>query len=202
MAQLCSPMCKALPYPIPVPPRGLGAGEGSHSPVGPCMSAWDPSAAQLRDSVLGLGAWGLTAGWPSQPRCCWPPADTPPGRLESGATLLPAVAVTGRLGPQEALLLALLGLGLLLGARSVPPALPGLAFRPHPEIHWPCCFPRSPFPPSWVEQAGGNPFISSLNCRGPLAPQHGRRIPGSASETAREGGVKGQGARAGCGGHL
>ncbi|XP_021545009.1 uncharacterized protein C20orf141 homolog [Neomonachus schauinslandi] len=159
MTQLCLPRPKALAYPIPVPLRGLGAGEGSHSPVGPCMSPWGPSVAQLRDSVLGLGAQGLTAGWPSlaaagqlpgpdllhwlsvqQPgRPAGPPQTLLPGGPSQGAALLPAAAVTGRLGPQEALLLALLGLGLLLGARGVPLALLGL-----PEL-------QGPFgPPAWA----------------------------------------------------
>jgi hypothetical protein len=30
--------------------------------VHPCVSPWDPSRAQLLDSVLGLGALGLTIG--------------------------------------------------------------------------------------------------------------------------------------------
>lgn len=38
----------------------MGAGEGSASLVGPCVSPWDPSWAQVLDSVLGLGALGLT----------------------------------------------------------------------------------------------------------------------------------------------
>lgn len=29
-------------------------------PVGPCVFSWGPSPAQLLDSVLGLGALGLT----------------------------------------------------------------------------------------------------------------------------------------------
>ncbi|XP_043458676.1 uncharacterized protein C20orf141 homolog [Prionailurus bengalensis] len=60
MTQLCLPRPKALAYPIPVPPRGPGAGEGSCSPVGPRTSPWGPNLAQLLDSVLGLGALGLT----------------------------------------------------------------------------------------------------------------------------------------------
>uniref|UniRef100_G1LXG2 Chromosome 20 open reading frame 141 n=1 Tax=Ailuropoda melanoleuca TaxID=9646 RepID=G1LXG2_AILME len=158
MTQLCLPRPKALAYPIPVPPRGLGAGEESHSPVGPCMSPWSPSVTQLWDSVQG--ALGLTirtvfstAGpasllllllvsflafdllhWPAGPR---QPQHTlltggqsqgaGEGPGQEGAVLLPTVAVTGGVSPQEAL-----GLGLLLGARGVPLALLGLAFCLHP----------------------------------------------------------------------
>ncbi|KAB0395055.1 hypothetical protein E2I00_020038 [Balaenoptera physalus] len=60
MTRLCLPRPEALAYPIPVPSRGVGAGEGSGSPVGPCVSSWGPSQAQVLDSVLGLGALGLT----------------------------------------------------------------------------------------------------------------------------------------------
>ncbi|XP_036100016.1 uncharacterized protein C20orf141 homolog [Molossus molossus] len=60
MTQLCSPRPEALAYPIHVPPRGLGAGEGLGGSVGPCVFSWGPSPAQLLDSVLGLGALGLT----------------------------------------------------------------------------------------------------------------------------------------------
>ncbi|XP_045666194.1 uncharacterized protein C20orf141 homolog [Ursus americanus] len=165
MTQLCLPRPKALAYPIPVPPRGLGAGEGSRSPVSPCMSPWSSSATQLWDGVLGLGALGLTirtvfstAGpasllllllvsflafdllhWPAglrQPQHTLLTGGQSQGAGEGprqqGAVLLPTVAVTGRLSPQEALLLLLLGLGLLLGARGVPLALLGLAFCLHP----------------------------------------------------------------------
>ena len=38
----------------------MDAGEGSASPVGPCVSPWGPSRAQVLDSVLGLGTLGLT----------------------------------------------------------------------------------------------------------------------------------------------
>lgn len=55
-----SPRPEVLAYPIPVPPRGLGAGEGLGSSMGPCVFVWGPSPAQLLDSVLGLGALGLT----------------------------------------------------------------------------------------------------------------------------------------------
>lgn len=51
-----------------------------------------------------------------------------PGQQEAP----PAVAVSGRLSLQEALLLLLLGAGLLLGARSVALALLALAFCLHP----------------------------------------------------------------------
>ncbi|XP_009214731.2 uncharacterized protein C20orf141 homolog [Papio anubis] len=60
MTRLCLPRPEALEDPIPVPPRGLGAGEGSGSPVHPRVSSWGPNWAQLLDSVLGLGALGLT----------------------------------------------------------------------------------------------------------------------------------------------
>ena len=60
MTQLCLPRPEAHAYPIPVPPRGLGAGEGLGSSVGPCVSSWGPSPAQLLDSVIGLGALVLT----------------------------------------------------------------------------------------------------------------------------------------------
>ncbi|XP_012521229.1 PREDICTED: uncharacterized protein C20orf141 homolog [Propithecus coquereli] len=164
MTRLCLPRPKALEDPMPVPPRGLGAGEGSGSPVHPCVSPRDPSRAQLLDSVLGLGALGLTiravfsmAGptlllllllvsflafdllhRPSGPTL--PPrlltrgqsqgAGEGPGQQE--AVLLPAGTVTGQLSLQDALLLLLMGLGLLLGARGMPAALLGLAFCLHP----------------------------------------------------------------------
>lgn len=60
MTRLCLPRPEALEDPIPVPPRGLGAGEGLGSPVHPRVSSWGPNWAQLLDSVLGLGALGLT----------------------------------------------------------------------------------------------------------------------------------------------
>ncbi|XP_058418131.1 uncharacterized protein C20orf141 homolog [Diceros bicornis minor] len=165
MTQGCLPRPKALAYPIPVPPRVLGAGKGSGSPVGPCVSPWVPSPAQLLDSVLGLGALGMTI---------WAVCSTagpalllllllvsflafdllhrPTGSTQSQHTLLtggqshgagegpgqqealllPTVAVTRRLSLQEALLLLLLGVRLLLGAHGMPLALLGLAFCLHP----------------------------------------------------------------------
>lgn len=60
MTQVCLPRPHTLASPIPFPLRGLGAGEGSGSPVGTYVSSWGPSPAQLLDSVLGLGALGLT----------------------------------------------------------------------------------------------------------------------------------------------
>uniref|UniRef100_A0A8C6AN38 Chromosome 20 open reading frame 141 n=1 Tax=Monodon monoceros TaxID=40151 RepID=A0A8C6AN38_MONMO len=162
MTRLCLPRPKALAYPVPVPSRGVG-GEGSGSPVGPCVSPWGPSQAQVLDSVLGLGALGLairavfsTAGSaslllllvsllafdllhrPAGPT--WPQHTHLTGGQSQGAgegpgqqaPLLPTVAVTGRLSLQEALLLLLLGLGLLLGARGMPLALLALAFCLHP----------------------------------------------------------------------
>lgn len=52
-----------------------------------------------------------------------------PGQVE--ALLLPTVG-TGQLALQEALLMLLLGLGLLLGARGMPLTLLALAFCLHP----------------------------------------------------------------------
>ncbi|XP_015361693.1 uncharacterized protein C20orf141 homolog [Marmota marmota marmota] len=60
MTRLCLPRTKALVDLNPLPSKGLGAGEGLGSPVHPCVSPWHPSQAQLLDSVLGLGALGLT----------------------------------------------------------------------------------------------------------------------------------------------
>ncbi|XP_036900621.1 uncharacterized protein C20orf141 homolog [Sturnira hondurensis] len=54
------------------------------------------------------------------------------GPRQQEALLLQTAAVTGRLSPQEALLLLLLGLQLLLGAQGVPLTLLGLAFCLHP----------------------------------------------------------------------
>uniref|UniRef100_A0A8C7BT76 Uncharacterized protein n=1 Tax=Neovison vison TaxID=452646 RepID=A0A8C7BT76_NEOVI len=54
------------------------------------------------------------------------------GPGQQAAVLPPPGTVTGRLSPQEALLLLLLGLGLLLGVHSMPWALLGLAFCLHP----------------------------------------------------------------------
>ncbi|XP_054429452.1 uncharacterized protein C20orf141 homolog [Pteronotus mesoamericanus] len=165
MTQLCLPRPEARAYPIPVPPRSLGAGEGLGRSVGPYVSSWGPSPAQLLDSVLGLGALVLTiravfsmAG-PAlllllllvsflafdllhRPAGPTQPPHTPltggqsqgagEGPRQQEALLLQTAAVTGRLSLQEALLLLLLGLQLLLGARSVPLALLGLAFCLHP----------------------------------------------------------------------
>ncbi|XP_055122103.1 uncharacterized protein C20orf141 homolog [Symphalangus syndactylus] len=60
MTRLCLPRPEAHEDPIPVPPRGLGAGEGSDRPVCPRVSPWGPSWAQLLYIVLGLGTLGLT----------------------------------------------------------------------------------------------------------------------------------------------
>ncbi|XP_012610735.1 uncharacterized protein C20orf141 homolog [Microcebus murinus] len=165
MTRLLLPRPRALADPMPVPPRGLGAGEGSGSPLHPRVSPCDPSRAQLLDSVLGLGALGLTiravfsmAGptlllllllvsflafdllhRPAGPTL--PPhrlltrgqsqgAGEGPGQQE--AVLPPAGTVTGGLRLRDALLLLLMGLGLLLGARGMPAALLGLAFCLHP----------------------------------------------------------------------
>ncbi|KAM5218287.1 uncharacterized protein C20orf141 homolog [Hipposideros larvatus] len=167
MTQLCSPRPKALAYPIPVPPRGQGAGEGSGRPVHPCVPSSDPSPAQLLDSVLGLGALGLTI-WavfstpgpalllllllvsflafdllhrpsdPTRPQHTLLTGGQSQGAGEGPrqqeALLLPMVAVTGQLRLQEALLLLLLGLGLLLGAQGMPLALLGLAVCLHPWV--------------------------------------------------------------------
>ncbi|XP_069352429.1 uncharacterized protein C20orf141 homolog [Eulemur rufifrons] len=164
MTRLCLPRPKALADPMPVPPRGLGAGEGSGSPVHPCVSPCDSSRAQLLDSVLGLGALGLTVravfsmagpalllllllvsflafdvlhrpAGPTVPqhrlltRGQSQGAGEGPGQQEA---VLPAGTVTGQLSLQDALLLLLMGLGLLLGARGMPAALLGLAFCLHP----------------------------------------------------------------------
>uniref|UniRef100_A0A8C9A6N6 Chromosome 20 open reading frame 141 n=1 Tax=Prolemur simus TaxID=1328070 RepID=A0A8C9A6N6_PROSS len=164
MTWLCLPRPKALADPMPVPPRGLGAGEGLGSPVHPCVSPSDCSRAQLLDSVLGLGTLGLTvravfsmAGpalllllllvsflafdvlhrptGPTVPqhrlltRGQSQGAGEGPGQQEA---VLPAGTVTGQLSLQDALLLLLMGLGLLLGARGMPAALLGLAFCLHP----------------------------------------------------------------------
>ncbi|XP_006187203.1 uncharacterized protein C20orf141 homolog [Camelus ferus] len=165
MTQLRFPRPQVLAYPIPASPRGLGAGEGSGSPVGLCVYPWGPSPAQLVDRVLGLGALGLTIqavfsttglasllllllvsflafdllhrpASPSRPqhthliRGQSQGAGEGPGQQE--ALLLPTAAITGRLSLQAALLLLLLGLGLLLGARGIPLALLALAFCLHP----------------------------------------------------------------------
>ncbi|XP_011367784.1 uncharacterized protein C20orf141 homolog [Pteropus medius] len=165
MTQVCLPRPHTLAYPIPFPLRGLGAGEGSGSPVGTYVSSWGPSPAQLLDSVLGLGALGLTiravfsmAGLafllllllvsflafdllhrpasPTRPQHTLLTGGQSQGAGEGprqqAALLLPMVAATGQLRLQEALLLLLLGLGLLLGARGMPLALLGLAFCLHP----------------------------------------------------------------------
>ncbi|XP_053430470.1 uncharacterized protein C20orf141 homolog [Nycticebus coucang] len=165
MTQLYLPRPKAFADSMPVPPRGLGAGEGLSSPEHPCVFPCDSSQAQLLDSVLGMGALGLTiraifstagpalllllllvsflafdllhrpAG-PNLPqhrlltRGQSQGAGEGPGQQE--ALLLPAGTVTGQLSLQDALLLLLMGLGLLLGARGMPAALLGLAFCLHP----------------------------------------------------------------------
>lgn len=54
------------------------------------------------------------------------------GPRQQEALLLQTAAVTERLSLQEALLLLLLGLQLLLGARGMPLTLLGLAFCLHP----------------------------------------------------------------------
>ncbi|XP_014402017.1 PREDICTED: uncharacterized protein C20orf141 homolog [Myotis brandtii] len=156
---------EVLAYPTPVSPRGLGAGEGLGSSMGPCVFFWGPSPAQLLDSVLGLGALGLTVravfstagpalllllllvSFLAFDLLHRPTAPTRPqhtlltggqsqgageGPRQQEALLLQTVAITGRLSLQEALLLLLLGLELLLGARGMPLALLGLAFCLYP----------------------------------------------------------------------
>ncbi|XP_023405648.2 uncharacterized protein C20orf141 homolog [Loxodonta africana] len=66
------------------------------------------------------------AGGPSQG------AGEGPG--QQGALLLTPVAVIRQVSLQDALLLLLLGLGLLLGAQGMPLALLGLAFCLHPWV--------------------------------------------------------------------
>ncbi|XP_004611056.2 uncharacterized protein C20orf141 homolog [Sorex araneus] len=53
-----------------------------------------------------------------------------PGQQQT--LLLPTLAIPQHIRPQDALLLLLLGLGLLLGAQGMPLALLGLAFCLHP----------------------------------------------------------------------
>ncbi|XP_054553410.1 uncharacterized protein C20orf141 homolog isoform X2 [Talpa occidentalis] len=124
------------------------------------------SPAQLLDSVLGLGALGLSVPAvfstigpalllllllsfltfdllhrPVDPT--WPQHALLTGGQSQGAgegprqqeaLLLPMVVVPRQLSLQDALLLLLLGLGLLLGARGMPLALLGLAFCLHPWV--------------------------------------------------------------------
>ncbi|XP_017360242.1 uncharacterized protein C20orf141 homolog [Cebus imitator] len=164
MTQLCLPRPKALADPIPVPPRGLDAGEGSSHPVHARMSPWGSSWAQLLDSVLGLGALGmmiqafcsttgpalllllllvsfLTFDLLHRPAGGTQPqrklltrgqsqgAGEGPGQQE--ALLLQMGAVSGQLRLQDALLLLLMGPGLLLRACSMPLTLLALAFCLH-----------------------------------------------------------------------
>ncbi|KAM9248650.1 LOW QUALITY PROTEIN: uncharacterized protein C20orf141 homolog [Dugong dugon] len=164
MTWLCS-RPQALAGLISVLPRGLDAGKGSGSPVGPSVPLWGPSLAQLLDSALGLVALGLaaravlfTAGpvlllllvnflafdllhGPTAPTLLqhWllaggqsQGAGEGPG--EQGTLLLTPVTVTRQVSLQDALLLLLLGLGLLLRARGMPLALLGLAFCLHPWV--------------------------------------------------------------------
>ncbi|XP_004469199.1 uncharacterized protein C20orf141 homolog [Dasypus novemcinctus] len=162
MTQLCFSRTQVPADPTPVPPRGLGAGEGLGSAVGPSVVPWAPRLAQLLDSVLGLGALGLAAGAvfsaagpalllllsflafdllhrpaaPSLPQRRLPEGGQNQGAGEGpgqrGMPLLPARAGAGPPGLQDALLLLLTALGLLLGARGPPLALLGLAFCLHP----------------------------------------------------------------------
>lgn len=60
MAQISFFKPQALVYPLQGPLRGHGTGEGSGSPGAPYMFSRGPSPGQLLDSVLGLGALGLT----------------------------------------------------------------------------------------------------------------------------------------------
>ncbi|XP_042550557.1 uncharacterized protein C20orf141 homolog [Dipodomys spectabilis] len=168
MTLFCLPRPKLLADPIPSPSRGLGAGEGSSWPVCSCVSYWDPSWAQLLDSVLGLGALGLTVGAifsmtgpalllllllisfltfdllhrpttsPTLPRHRLLPRGQSQGAGEGPeqevAPFFPTEAVPRQLSLQDALLLLLLSLGLLLGLRGMPLALLGLAFCLHPWV--------------------------------------------------------------------
>ncbi|XP_048205328.1 uncharacterized protein C20orf141 homolog [Perognathus longimembris pacificus] len=164
MADPSERRAKPLANPIPHPPRGLGAGEGSSRPVHPCVSCWDPSWAQILDSVLGLGALGLTIGAifsmagpalllllllisfltfdllhsPTLPRHRLLPRGQSQGAGEGPeqqvAPFFPTEAVPRQLSLQDALLLLLLSVGLLLGVRGMPLALLGLAFCLHPWI--------------------------------------------------------------------
>ncbi|XP_076968446.1 uncharacterized protein C20orf141 homolog [Tamandua tetradactyla] len=169
MSRLCFPRPEVFANPIPVPLRGLGAGEGLARPVGPNVTPRDPGLVQLLDSALGLGALGLAAravlstagpalllllllllvsflafdllhrpGTPSLPQHRLleggqsQGAGEGPGQL--GTLLLPVRTATGQISLQDALLLLLMGLGLLLGARGMPLTLLGLAFCLHPWV--------------------------------------------------------------------
>ncbi|KAM5246249.1 uncharacterized protein C20orf141 homolog [Ctenodactylus gundi] len=165
MTRLCMPTPKALTDLIPLPPRGLGAGEGLDSPAHPCMFSWDSGWAQFLDSILGWGALGLTtqvvfsmAGpslllllllvsfltfdllhkptGPVLPQHRHLTREQSRGAGEGPqqqvAPLFPTEAIPRQLSLQDALLLLLLGLGLLLGARGMPLAMVGLAFCLHP----------------------------------------------------------------------
>lgn len=60
MAQISFFKPQALVYPLQGSLRGHGTEEGSGSPGAPYMFSRGPSPGQLLDSVLGLGALGLT----------------------------------------------------------------------------------------------------------------------------------------------
>ncbi|EHB04283.1 hypothetical protein GW7_03189, partial [Heterocephalus glaber] len=126
---------------------------------------WDPSQAQLLDSILGLGAPGLTTGAvftmsgavlllllllvsflafdllhrPASPTLLQhrlltrgqnQGAGKGPG--QQAAPLFPTGVIPGQPSLQDALLLLLFGLGLLLGAHGIILALLGLVFCLHP----------------------------------------------------------------------
>ncbi|XP_007539647.1 uncharacterized protein C20orf141 homolog [Erinaceus europaeus] len=164
MTQLCSPRPKALAFPIPVRTEGLGDGEAPGRSVDPCASPWGPRPARILDSILGLGALGLTVQAvffmtgpalllllllisflafdllhrPADPNLPQhviltggqsQGAGEGPGQQEA---LQPTVTITRQI--QDALLLLLLGLGLLLGVHGLPLALLGLAFCLHPWV--------------------------------------------------------------------
>ncbi|XP_075384007.1 LOW QUALITY PROTEIN: uncharacterized protein C20orf141 homolog [Tenrec ecaudatus] len=150
---------------IPIPTRGLEAGEGSGSPEDPSVSLWGPWLAQLLDSAVGLAVLGLTArtvlftikpalllllllvSFLSFDLLRRPPAPTlPQHRLLAGgqsrgagegpghqeSLLLPLV--TRPVSLQDALLLLVSSLGLLLWAHGVPLLFLGLAFCLHPWV--------------------------------------------------------------------
>ncbi|KAM6144315.1 LOW QUALITY PROTEIN: uncharacterized protein C20orf141 homolog [Erethizon dorsatum] len=158
MTWLCLPRPKALADPILL--RGAGAVEGSGGSVHP-VSPGDSSWAQLLDSVLDGGALGLTTGavftmagpalllllllvsfltfdllhrpaGPTLPQHRLLTTGQSQGAGEGPGQQAAPLLPTGQPSLRDTLLLLLLGLGLLLGAHSLPLALLGLAFCLHP----------------------------------------------------------------------
>uniref|UniRef100_A0A2K5ER01 Chromosome 20 open reading frame 141 n=1 Tax=Aotus nancymaae TaxID=37293 RepID=A0A2K5ER01_AOTNA len=179
MTQLCLPRPKDLADLIPVPPRGLDAGEGSGHPVHARMSPWGSSWVQLLDNVLGLGALGMTiqavfsttgpalllllllVSFLTFDLFHRPAGGTwPQHKLLTRGQSQGQEALLLQMGADALLLLLLLmGLGLLLRACGMPLTLLGLAFCLHPWAWEPLPKTQCPSNIQWPSSFLRPPFL-------------------------------------------